>query len=558
MNSNYNYFFFDIFSKRLGFYYNNNEKIGSMFGLIFTALYIFISLAISFYHLILSFQRKEIKVFDATIYSQKMPAINLDSNNLYFAFGLEDPHTLNRYIDESIYYPQILYIEKIKINNEFKTIFEKNLDYERCKEENFGKNYQHLFIKGELNNSYCLKDFNYNLTFVGGFKYEKMNYIIIKIFPCKNSSENNNHCKPQEEIDNYLTSVYFSILVKDFGLNPLNHTFPVSPTIHDLYTTIDKRLYRNFILNFGITEVHTDAGLFLDKIKKEEYLQFRQTYQNFFFKDEKEDLNENELCIVQLRLEDTIVVQLRQYTKITEIFSKIGGYMQLIYTVFSLILLLINRFHSELKIINSIFKFNLKENKMGLKFKSLDLDSKNIFSSNKNLIFTSKRSLNKLDNDNSKNKLFKIENNKSIISSGLNISDNKRISDCQSNQIKFSKKNLNNLDDNKINTSKSYKNFPIINGFINDEEDKNDIIEFKDNISLNIFYYYFCRHKNKKIRNYIELYDLGYSFYRKRLDIVHVFSLLLITEKVFIKNYKNQIDTLYKENELLQTKRFKK
>ena len=48
------------------------------------------------------------------------------------------------------------------------------LDVERCKEENFGKNYQHFFIKGELNSSYCLKDFNYNLTLAGGYKYEQI------------------------------------------------------------------------------------------------------------------------------------------------------------------------------------------------------------------------------------------------------------------------------------------------------------------------------------------------------------------------------------------------
>ena len=34
----------------------------------------------------------------------------------------------------------------------------------------------------------------------------------------------------------------------------------------------------------------------------------------------------------------------------------------------------------------------------------------------------------------------------------------------------------------------------------------------------------------------IELFKLGDSFYRKRMDIVHVFTLLLITEKVLITN----------------------
>ena len=108
--------------------------------------------------------------------------MNINSNNLYFAFGLEDPIKSNRFIDETVYYPQILYIDRIKINGEFQTVFKKSLEYERCKEENFGKNFQHFFSKNELNGSYCLKDFNYNLTMSGGYKYDKMTYIRIKIF----------------------------------------------------------------------------------------------------------------------------------------------------------------------------------------------------------------------------------------------------------------------------------------------------------------------------------------------------------------------------------------
>jgi hypothetical protein len=195
-----------------------------------------------------------------------MPSITIDSNSLYFAFGVEDPINSLRYIDETIYYPQILFIDRIKADGRFITLTKKSLEYERCREENFGKDYQHLFISGELNNSYCLKDFNYNLTFAGGYKYEKMTYIRIKIFPCVNKTENNNHCKPREIIDSHLTAGYFSILIKNFGLNPSNYSFPVLPTLQDICTTIDKRILRNFIINFGVTEIHTDISILNEKM----------------------------------------------------------------------------------------------------------------------------------------------------------------------------------------------------------------------------------------------------------------------------------------------------
>ena len=43
----------------------------------------------------------------------------------------------------------------------------------------------------------------------------------------------------------------FSISLKDIGANPSNFTNPVIPTIKTLYTTIDKSIYRDFIIFYG-------------------------------------------------------------------------------------------------------------------------------------------------------------------------------------------------------------------------------------------------------------------------------------------------------------------
>ena len=550
MESKNNYYFFDIYSQRASFYYNNHERIGTFFGLFLTIIYVLSSLIIFIIYLIRVMQRLDMTIYGSTMYSQKMPSININNNNFYFAFGLEDPINTKRFIDESIYYPQIIFVDNVKVNGKFQNIYNLSLDYERCNEENFGNSYQHL-IKSKLNNSYCLKNFNQNLT--GGNKYEEMSYITIKIFPCKNTTENKNHCKPQEEIDNYLTTAHLSILIKDLGLNPSNYSFPVIPTFQDLLFTIDKRLYQNYILNFGITEIHTDIGLFIQDMKIQRYLQFRQSYHNIFMRETEGDIEGNVLSVIQLKLDDTIVIHTRLCMKIYEVFSKIGGLMQLIYTIFQLISILVNKFNLELKIINSIFKFNLQQKKMGLKFKSLDLDSKNIFGSNKHLIFSSKKPY--LNNDNSKQNLV-TKKNISSASFSLNASGNKNIMECHSNKIRFSKDNNSNNEDIKRNSLKSNENFPKINPFLKKEkEDNNEELEFNDNISLNLINY-FC-HKNKK-KDIIELFNLGNYFLRKRMDIVHVFSLLLITERILLKTYKNQIYSIYKENQTVNTKKMER
>jgi hypothetical protein len=163
---------------------------------------------------------------------------------------------------------------------------EIKLEYEICKREYFEGNYKNIYSKGEFNNSYCLK--NYNATLIGGYKYDKMSYIVIKIYPCVNNSNNNNHCKPQELIDKYLKGGYFSMFSKDIGLNPENFSYPVRNTYQDLYTTIDKSIHRDYIIYYGITNVKTDTGLLFEDLKTNQYLQFRKEVQTFYFRDEEE------------------------------------------------------------------------------------------------------------------------------------------------------------------------------------------------------------------------------------------------------------------------------
>ena len=543
----------DIYSKKLGFFYKNKERIGSYFGFFLTIVYICASLILFIYQIIRTFQRSEVKVYDTTVYSKKMPSIDVDINKLYFAFALEHPKTTSRFIDESIYTAQVAYIDKRKVGDQLETYETKYLDFEPCNMDNFGENYKSLFVKDELINSYCLKDFNFSLTIAGGYKYERMAYIRIRIYPCVNSTKNNNGCKSQEEIDFYLSSGYFSIVLKDFGLNPSNYSNPMLPTLQDLYTTIDKSLLKNYMLNFGVTEIHTDTGLINENIKIERYLKFRKELENFTYREVKDYHEGRSLILAQIRLEDTVQIQTRKYTKISEIFSRIGGYMQLMNTVFLLISSIITKIDSEIKIINSIFDFNAKDKKMIMKMSSFKEFNKEIYLGSlqtgcttcKNVIYNKKQIA--FDNR-SKNNLILKEDNFNNISS-LNNSENKRSNESQNCIIKIDKnKNIVSFENcNKIPKSENIDekekklNMKISKNIL----DKSDIYnlrnksmkgynEYNEHINLNIFHYFFCI-KNSKIYKNIELFNFGNAYFRQKLDIVRVFTILSIIEDLIKK-----------------------
>ena len=557
MESRFNCPSFDIYSKRISFFYNNHEKIASFFGLFLTFIFIIVSLVLFIYQIAKTMQRKELVVYDSTMYGTEMPSIVINADQFYFAFGLEEPSTSNRFIDERIYIPKIVYVDKVKKNDELVTANQITLQYEKCNVKKFGENYQHLFLPHELDNSYCLKDTNLNLTLAGGYKYERFSYIRIRIYPCVNTTENNYSCRPQEVIDNYLSSGYFSIIMKDIGLNPLNYSSPILPTLQDLYTTIDKRIYKNYILNFRVTEISTDTGLISSDVKKNKYLQYFKELQTFTFREEEEYYSGKSVILVQIKLDDTILIQRRIYTKISEILSRIGGYMQLINTVFILLSSIINKIHSSLKIINSIFKFNIKENKMILRFHPINELNTIIKSRSSNyLIFSSKNSIDnirKLDCFNkSKNDLMSKENDFSHASSLFNVSENKKMSINEHHRINKNSNHINIIPfENEKNNTKNSLTSDIkkkLESMISNNRDsfkRNDISlknkeiyninDFTDRIDLNVFYYILCNRSRRK-NHLLELYNLGNNYYRKKMDIVHVFTLLSIMEKILSKH----------------------
>ena len=559
--------YYDIYSKQIGFFFNNKDKIGTNFGLFLTSLYILISLSLFIYYLYYTINRSNMKVYDSSTFSQDVPIVNINPHSLYFAFGLEDPKTFKRFIDETIYFPKILFFDREKVNGEFHLVKRIELESEPCKEEKFGEEYKNLIIPGELNNSYCLKDFN--LTLAGGYKFNKFSYLRIRIYPCVNSTDNNFTCKPQEVIDTYLKGGYFSILTKDIGLNANNISFPVIYNLQNLYTTIDKSIHKDFILYYGITEVRSDMGLFFEDIEIKKYLQFRKSFQSFFFRDESEYYEGKDMCSIDFRIDELIYTQNRKYSKLQEAFSNIGGFMQLASTVFSLISFFTNRIIPALKILNGIFKYNLSEKKLIMKIKSLkELNliyySKDLYLPLEKKVSEKNSKINTNSNSNSKklpiktNIINKSNNSRnslidipSVISSinkrkyslfnqpkehgNFSILNNTNLPlfDKKNQQDQENKQNKNII----INQNYIYRVGSFFPKRLNDDEKRSkskNTDEYINNIDFNLFQYYILR-TMPKIKKKIEIFKIGLSIYQKRMDIINIFTLILLFEKKFIR-----------------------
>ena len=314
-------------------------------------------------------------------------------------------------------------------------------------------------------------------------------------------------------------------------------------------------MYRDFILYYGITEIQSDMGLFYENIKTERYLQFRKEVQSFYFRNESEYYGGKAICSIDFRLDDLIHIQKRSYSKMHETFSIIGGYMQLASTIMTLISFIINKTIPELKILNSIFNFNLKDKKLSMKIQNLkELNyTNNIYYpfQNQNYDDIGKKKKNKFnhknkDNNNncvSKNSLMGFENKNDNISSVINSLNNKSKNllvkiekekekdndkDNNNNNIQLNATNISLYIDKKEKQNNNMdfnKNYIYhVGGFypkqlivLNEKEKENNIIkQYVNKINFNLFDYY-CFRKITRKKNDIELFNIGLTLYKKKI-----------------------------------------
>ena len=579
---------FDIYSRRISFFYKNKEKIGSSLGIFLTILYAVISITLFLFYFIRTIRKDEVTASDSTIYPTAIPSIDINNNIFYLAFGLEHPTKFFRFIDEKIYHPEVLYVERYKESGQSVKKVETILNIERCDVTKFGGEYQNLFQEEDIYNSYCLKDFN--LTLKGGFKFDKMSFIKINIYPCVNSTENNNHCKPQNEIDFYLTSGYFSILAKDIGLNPFNYSFPTLPLVQDLYTVIDKSFRTEFIIYFGITEIDTDSGLFTTNIKKDIYLKYINNYHNIFLVEDDDYLSGKEILSAQIRLQDNIYFQKRSYAKMSQVFSTTGGYMQVISTIFALISLLTKKISLEKKLLNSLFNFNIKNKKIILCVeyqKKLDYNTTLNKGSDNNFIpYEAKKSIISHMRNRRRNSILILDKNDTtpalrkriskdneILKNVHNYKFNEDINEIFKNLSKEKEQNSNtNVNDQSINRSKvemlnkeENSNRNQISEIFDKNIEKNNphlltnfnlIKDFKiidkgncATINFNLFDYY-CLKKFSKKRTEIELFKFGINFYKSQMDIINFFNIMFLTQIMLTQKSEKKHNILSQKIEL--------
>ena len=529
----------DIFDKSFELYYKGKSKKSTYIGSIFTICYGVIYFSFFLYKILRMINKRDITFYDTTAHLEEIPEIDATNENFYGGFALEHPETYDNFIDESIYYPKAYYkIGRLEGDDWIWTI--KEIELEKCQLEKFGSTYKDKFKNKKLNNLYCFKNVNDKL--LGHFSYDYYSFYFIQLFPCRNTTENSK-CQTREKMDYYLKSTFVSFQLQDIEITPLNYSHPVIGRDLDVYATVGKKLFQELHVLYQIVDIETDLDLLgfsdFQNVRTEKYLKYNSLIQ-------MTNILENDLyetgesfCNITIKLTEKVLTERRRYTKLIEVMRDVGGFMEVILSVFKIVSLFSTNILYEKSLVNCLFEF--------------DIDRKNIIIHNKyQNKLTKKINLDKKISKRNEYELdYNILNNDVIATSKNNLNNNKLKNYYENNleldKINKRRSNLRPMRNNinrrnfirrTINNINIIKNIDIYNYKNKGEELDGTII---NKIKINkccIYFCFLCVRKRKNMENI--LLDEGMRIIIEKLDIINIFKSLyrddmgLKEEKVII------------------------
>ena len=507
----------DFFGKFPEFYIKGKTKQITFTGRIFTAIFIIIYITIFIFKIHRMIHRVDITFYDSYSNNDDKKSIHIDNENFYLFFALYDGDN-NPFIDETIYYAKVYYKE-----DEI-----EELPLERFNIEKLGSKYKNLASEYSLNDFYGLGNINYTISsYYGAF--------IIKIFPCKNTTKNNNHCKSKEIIDKYFDRNTFMVAFEDIFITPLKYETPIKEQINSLYTYVYKYFGQYMFVEMELVNIETSTNIFgfdfLTEPKNENFIKYYSLEvlpePGYNLDDEK---NNYPACEVEFTLNDKILVEKRHYIQFLDMLGEIGGLMEFLSSFFGLICNIVGDVIYEKTIANNLFSFDIKKKLILIK-KGNNILYNNIVNKNKKKLnlYDINDSIN-INYNNIRNKVIFMDENMNEINdkNSENYLINKRNrleTQLYKNNIEIEKKNKNShkSDFKKRNDKKLTFDFDAtkkINSTIkyNKKEWIIDIINMKDLFIFNCFSF------SKKRKNiYRILLKESNRIIIEKLDILNLF-----------------------------------
>ena len=530
----------DMFGKEPELYYKTRPKKTSWVGRILSFSFVFIYFAFFIYKFVKMLKRVDVTFYDTFTYASSPPVVPVTHENFYLAFALEDPNSYDPFINEGVYYLKAAF-KRAEMKGEQFEWEVVPLEVEKCNLNKFGKNYQSLYKNIDLDNYYCFKDINgFNLE--GHFSYLQYSFFYIEFFPCVNKSDipEENKCESKETIEYYLENTFVSLEMQDIELTPKNFKKPIRERNVDIYTTVGAKLFQELHVFFEVVNIETDMDWFgfdeFENLKSELYLKYDETFimSNIIQKDVYK--TGEKFADVTIKLSENLRTQRRVYTKFVTILGDVGGFMEVIFTLFRIISSFSVDILYEVSMVNRLFNFDLNKKNVILK-EITDVED------DKTVIFGKRRKKGNKDKEKGKDS----ENEKNPGENDINIIKVRNKGNRKTTKSLTQKKpsynyNHNDLKSFNLSSSKSKAYIPEVdldnrktindNSKVESSYDEKRLVK-KVRMNRACIYICFCFVRRRKIMENVMLNE-GMALISKRLDIFNIF------EKIYKVEQRNE------------------
>jgi len=350
---------FDLFGKTPELYYKGKSKKSSTFGIVLTIIYIILYIAFLIYKLIRMFKRIDMTFYDSYTF-KGIPSIKLTNNEFYGGFGM------GGMTDERMYYLTVNYVRQAKVGGVWVEEENRLLETEICRFEMFGPDYQEIFADQPLQNYYCIKDVK-NLVLEGYSNLERYSYFNVRFYPCVGVTQDGRTCYDYNTKKQFFERNVIELKLQDNDLNPEDYKMPVARRQVDMNSPVFKDIFQLIYSYIQIVNIETDEDItglnfFTDTIRKEQYTRYDESFiitSPLFYGDILR--TGGPIADVTLQLSAKVLTEKRQYMQLIDVLGDVGGLMEILYSLFSVVSSLVTEILYDRSLVNKLFSFDLKK-----------------------------------------------------------------------------------------------------------------------------------------------------------------------------------------------------
>ena len=211
------------------------------------------------------------------------------------------------------------------------------------------------FAMNQINQLYCASNSSvYEYALQSTWDGPLYKNVLINIYPCVNTTENGNICKPQEVIQAALDNGNYAMHFSTLAVDPNNYEKPITLFGQDIYTPISASSLTYIEMNFEHLYMNTDQGFLLEDVEKSHFVSYSSSRQIMSFS--------SDIAVqIDMKLDKVANTYTRNYDKIQNVLANIGGIIKTIMILVNFFVTPLINLRFKLALANDTFNFKVKK-----------------------------------------------------------------------------------------------------------------------------------------------------------------------------------------------------